>query len=631
MNRTLATLALATGLVPLSLAQDEPIRIDGTLADWTPGATALATSRYVYLRFALPQVQSLQSGPWITRLEIDVDSRDFSGRAVKAGDVALGVDFEVVFNPPPPPGSDAKGAKAPRDGIELRAIGEQGIYERVSHATVDLSFAPSSAAKEYELRFARTVKLKEPVGSRWKQSKHLRGRFVVEDTAGATLAASTVFELDLPPAAELARAELALPAKSAGSLRALSWNVEWEGPVKDPEPFARVLAAIAPDLLLLQEWKTSEADLAAWFSAHVPSPQPWRVHTFPDLGVSIVSRLPLVPLTRERLMPDGEVEGKRNSPIRFVGARVDAPWGPLICGSLHLKCCGGLDSIEDRQRQLQAQTIQKFLARAEAEVKDATVLVTGDFNLVGSHEPVDLIREMLDADGSALEIVDAYVAGGDANYTWRDARSHFSPGRLDYALYSDAALEVEHGLVFDADRWSDASLQTIGVQHGDAGASDHRPLIVDLRRRASKSSSAAPAPVKRTGAELRALATDGTAKATIVNLWASWCAPCVKELPDFLRLERELRAKGVRLILITCDFENEGDKAVAALTKLGVDFGTYQKIGTDEEFIDGLDAEWSGTLPSTILFDAAGKKVRLVEGPLSYEELAASVEPLLAR
>lgn len=108
------------------------------------------------------------------------------------------------------------------------------------------------------------------------------------------------------------------------------------------------------------------------------------------------------------------------------------------------------------------------------------------------------------------------------------------------------------------------------------------------------------------------------ASAVLVNVWATWCSPCVEEFPDLLHVARELSPKGLRLVLVSVDFPGSEDETTAFLTKQGVDFPTFARTGKDEAFVDGLEPKWSGAIPATFLYDDAGKLVRFWEGKASY-------------
>jgi thiol-disulfide isomerase/thioredoxin len=120
------------------------------------------------------------------------------------------------------------------------------------------------------------------------------------------------------------------------------------------------------------------------------------------------------------------------------------------------------------------------------------------------------------------------------------------------------------------------------------------------------------------------------ARVVLLNVWATWCTPCREEFPDLLRLEREHRARGLRLVLISGDFDSELPAVRRFLTAQGVDFLTYLKQGDDMPFIDGLDARWTGALPATLLYDGAGRGLWFHEGRAAYDTLKTRIEEALA-
>lgn len=121
------------------------------------------------------------------------------------------------------------------------------------------------------------------------------------------------------------------------------------------------------------------------------------------------------------------------------------------------------------------------------------------------------------------------------------------------------------------------------------------------------------------------------AGAVVLNLWATWCQPCREEFPDLVRLEREFRARGVRLVLVSADFPEDAGAAKAFLDEHGVAFPSFIKDGDvpDQVFIDGLDPRWSGALPATIVFDGAGRTTAFWEGKADYPTLERRVKEAL--
>ncbi len=594
--------------------------LDGKFDDWNGGAIgAVADGEFVWVHATLPEAINLQGAAFTTTLAFDLDGDASTGRA----DDGLGTDLEVTFSP------KAKEKAGLVNGIALHALGDGGRVREVKAAACGFEFAPTFAAKEYEFRLARRTTLGGDEDARFSRSTKVRGRLAVADAAGASKYRSESFDVALPALAEPAL-EGEIPARAAGAVRIASWNVEKDSPEKNPAPFARVFRALDPDVVLVQEWQATPAELTAWFTTNVPSTSPWNVVSIEALGVAVVTRLPASAITTERL-PQKEVVAGHSTPMRYVAALVDSPLGPLVVASVHLKCCGALGTWEDECRKIEARAINDDLRRALVAHDGAHVVLAGDFNLVGTRDPLDLVREGLDADGSDLEPIETRVLGDRAISTWADAKSEFAPGRLDWSVASDSALEAKSAFVLDTALLPDRALAAAKLERGDSGATDHRTMVLDLALAAPAALSTSAAPELRSirGEDLLARVTSAR-HPVLVNLWATWCAPCVAELPDLLRVRREFADRGVEVVLVSCDGPKQRDAAIRLLAKLGVDFESCIKEGSDQAFISAIAAEWNGTLPLTLGFDAAGKKCIVHEGAASYEEFRGFAERLLA-
>ena len=108
---------------------------------------------------------------------------------------------------------------------------------------------------------------------------------------------------------------------------------------------------------------------------------------------------------------------------------------------------------------------------------------------------------------------------------------------------------------------------------------------------------------------------------TLVNVWATWCPPCVAELPDLVRVGREYAPRGLALVLVSTDGLSAHAAAEALLTELQAPLPSYVKVGPDAAFIEALHPDWNGTLPATFLYAADGTCVGSWEGPLDYDSL----------
>jgi thiol-disulfide isomerase/thioredoxin len=128
-----------------------------------------------------------------------------------------------------------------------------------------------------------------------------------------------------------------------------------------------------------------------------------------------------------------------------------------------------------------------------------------------------------------------------------------------------------------------------------------------------------------------ALASRPGARVTLVNLWATWCAPCREEFPALLKVTREHRRDGLRLVLVSADFPDQLPGVRKFLAKNGVTDTTYIKSGDDMAFINGLNPKLSGALPTTLLYDASGRLVTYWEGMADEDRFERAVQRVLAQ
>lgn len=111
----------------------------------------------------------------------------------------------------------------------------------------------------------------------------------------------------------------------------------------------------------------------------------------------------------------------------------------------------------------------------------------------------------------------------------------------------------------------------------------------------------------------------------LVSVWSTWCAPCIKELPEWLVQLEPARAKGLRWLVVSMDAPGQHGDAQQALGKMGIDFQTYVKDGSDQDFIAGLDARWDGGLPANMLWTPGVSKPQLWEGEMDADTLMEAV------
>ncbi len=106
----------------------------------------------------------------------------------------------------------------------------------------------------------------------------------------------------------------------------------------------------------------------------------------------------------------------------------------------------------------------------------------------------------------------------------------------------------------------------------------------------------------------------------VVNFWATWCAPCVKELPYFEKLNSV--NKKVKVVLVSLDFKDQYEsRLIPFLRKKAIKSEVV--LLTDKNYnawLPRVDKDWSGSIPATLIIDK-GKKVFVEKDFASFEEL----------
>ncbi|RDV13903.1 redoxin [Pontibacter diazotrophicus] len=131
---------------------------------------------------------------------------------------------------------------------------------------------------------------------------------------------------------------------------------------------------------------------------------------------------------------------------------------------------------------------------------------------------------------------------------------------------------------------------------------------------------------------LRALLKNDTDKVRLVNVWATWCGPCVQELPDFVDINRMYRNRDFEFITISADKPDKKDKALAVLKKLEASNTNYLFNSEDKyALIEAIDPEWQGALPYTLLIEPGGKVLYRKQGTIVPAEMKKTIVEKVGR
>jgi endonuclease/exonuclease/phosphatase family metal-dependent hydrolase len=288
-------------------------------------------------------------------------------------------------------------------------------------------------------------------------------------------------------------------------LRMVTYNVNYDsifpedddGPIQAPK-FVRVMQALQPDILNLQEiYDHDSSDVVDLMNTILPLGGGATWYGTIAYDNVIVSKYPLT-MTASSTIPAA-------SGTSVASALVDLPDNQYATDFFlmnnHFKCCGSNGSPEDIQRQGQADALVNWMRDARTpggyvNLPEGTPMaVVGDFNLVGSTQPLNtvlsgnIIYESYfgadsppDWDGTSLtDPHPVHNGSGSTDYTWRAGGT----SRLDYMLYTDSVASVANKFVLNTVSMSPAQLAATGLQTYDITFDsyyyDHLPVVVDFR------------------------------------------------------------------------------------------------------------------------------------------------------
>jgi thiol-disulfide isomerase/thioredoxin len=134
------------------------------------------------------------------------------------------------------------------------------------------------------------------------------------------------------------------------------------------------------------------------------------------------------------------------------------------------------------------------------------------------------------------------------------------------------------------------------------------------------------------GNGLKNLVANDTENYRLINLWATWCGPCVSELPQFVDINRMYRRRHFELITISMDEPDAREDALKILKKTYASTKNYLSSVTDtDEFAEAFDSKWPGPIPYTVLVAPGGEIVYRKEGEIDPQELRREISNRLGR
>lgn len=476
------------------------------------GLTVRDDPRFLHFLIDLGHTVTVQGLRGSVELVLDVDADAAPSTGGSYGGVE-GADLVVILTRQAEPEHDRHGA-----GVGVRSVGARGPGEVEPASRVGLLVSPTHSSDRFEVRLDRAA-VAEATGA-WREAgpggavagslRYVRADDVVDQTPVFRHALTTA------PGGEPRLLGAEAVARVPGALRVVTWNVSSLSFRNNEDAFRRVVAALAPDVLLLDEifFAVTREDLARFTQGLAAEGEAWtwwlasgggRQRTAVGAmgrevrGESEMGRIGYRPGALDGWLravgDEAEVPGmappsvlaraEAEGGLSATGAWVTVDGHDILFVPVDLQSAGYDGSPRDRLRELQARTLNEAVAAALHDRPGAGLIVAGDLNVVGSARPVDELRRGLGIGGRDLEVARIERLRDRSLATWRSTwgEDPFSPGRLDYLLYREAVLRVERAFLFDAADMSANARDALGILESDTEKSDHLPLVVDFALR----------------------------------------------------------------------------------------------------------------------------------------------------
>ncbi len=365
-----------------------------------------------------------------------------------------------------------------------------GNSTMIFHDDINLVSAPTVTSDRFEIAIKRDISIQ---GNSLFQGNDFKVVFRDDNNTGDILpAANEGVEYTFASDALDPLPDYTIQKAKDTNLRFLSYNVLSNG-IFDPSrvpSFTRLLQAMQPEIIGFQEIYDLPSNLVAnQVESMLPSgPDQQWYHAKEGPDCLAISRYPI--LESAFIQGNNSNDGNGAFLIDVPGIETN-----LLLIVAHPPCCA--NNVE---RQMEVDLIMQFLREAKDGngpiplEADAPIIILGDMNLVGDNNQLETLLTgnisdeaaygpdfTPDWDGNNLLDAHPYSTGVPFSYTWYNEASSFSPGRLDFIIYSGSNLNLENSYALFTPGLPQDSLNTFNLLANDATfASDHLPLVADF-------------------------------------------------------------------------------------------------------------------------------------------------------
>ncbi len=460
-----------------------PITIDGLYDDWTAVDISYSDSQgdgadadfadvkitydndFLFIYFNVHDGEYLMQDWNEFHLYIDADNDTTTGYYING----IGAELDWIFG-------DRSGSFFITDEII-----------EISQNDLTLRMAPTITNHEFEICISRNSSVLTMDGTQVL----VEGKVILTDTGqnadqipdeNGGISFSIGEDYIMPPT------PITFDKRDETDIRLVTHNV-WSSSLLDPNYesyFQRIYQALDPDIVALQEMYENTNQLHSLFNDWFPDDQWYVSSQFRDN--IIISKYPVV--------EEDYFTSSERTMVALLNTEDDLGSNLIIFNS-HLACCDN-----DGSRQYDAdEFVSNWREWRENDngpftlAEETPFVHVGDFNLVGYRQQLTTFTEgdiedentfgddySLDWDNTPIKDLFSRHSHIRMGYTWRRDNSSFSPGKLDYVLYSDSVLDTSKHFVFNTLTMDSASLAEYGLEEMDSyNSSDHSPRVLDIK------------------------------------------------------------------------------------------------------------------------------------------------------
>lgn len=131
--------------------------------------------------------------------------------------------------------------------------------------------------------------------------------------------------------------------------------------------------------------------------------------------------------------------------------------------------------------------------------------------------------------------------------------------------------------------------------------------------------------------ELEKILNNKENKIHVINFWATWCGPCVREFPLFEKVSKDYKDDKVKFLMISLDFPSQVEKQLIPFLKKNnstLDVAVMMDVDYNA-WIDKVDGTWQGDIPVTLVFNNAKKQRNFHKGEIDEQGLRKLINAYL--